>query len=127
MRRLIGRKSEIAILKSALISKWPELIVVYGRRRVGKTFLVRKVYENYIRFEFSGIYNVPLKQQLTNFHLTLSAKKHTAKKPDNWIEAFHQLSKYIDRLSPKKKNVIFIDEFRSRELDWKRHSKQNTG
>lgn len=111
MRKLIGRKSEIAILKNALNSKRPELIVVYGRRRVGKTFLVRKVYENYIRFEFSGIYNVPLKQQLINFHLTLSAKKYTSKKPDNWIEAFHQLSQYIDRLTSKKKKVIFIDEF----------------
>lgn len=111
MRKLIGRKSEISILSDALKSNRPELIAVYGRRRVGKTFLVRKVYKNEIRFEFSGIHKVPLKQQLNNFHFTLSDKNTNFKKPSGWIEAFHQLSKYIDMLTSKKKKVIFIDEF----------------
>ena len=111
MRKLIGRKSEISILSKALKSNRPELIVVYGRRRVGKTFLIRKVYKNDIQFEFSGIYKVPLKKQLNNFHLTLSAKNTNFKKPSDWIEAFHQLSQYIDTLTSKKKKVVFIDEF----------------
>ncbi|MFH1321843.1 MAG: ATP-binding protein [Bacteroidota bacterium] len=111
MRKLIGRKAEISILSNALKSNRPELIAVYGRRRVGKTFLIRNVYKNDIRFEFSGIHKVPLKQQLKNFHLTLSAKNINFKKPSDWIEAFHQLSQYIDMLTSKKKKVIFIDEF----------------
>jgi len=111
MSKLIGRKSEILILSNALKSNRPELIVVYGRRRVGKTFLVRKVYKNEIRFEFAGMHKVPLKQQLNNFHLTLSAKNTNFKKPSDWIEAFYQLSQYIDMLASKKKKVIFIDEF----------------
>ncbi len=111
MRKLVDRKSEIFILSKALKSNRPELIAVYGRRRVGKTFLIRKVYKNEIKFEFSGIYKVPLKQQLNNFHLTLSAKNTNFKKPSGWIEAFHQLSQYIDMLTSKKKKVIFIDEF----------------
>jgi uncharacterized protein len=108
---LIGRKSEISILLDALKSNRSELIVVYGRRRLGKTFLVRNVYKNDIRFEFSGIHSGSLKQQLRNFHLTLSAKNTGFKKPSDWIEAFHQLSQYIDKLTSKKKKVIFIDEF----------------
>jgi len=54
---LIGRKNEISILQNALKSNKPELIAVYGRRRIGKTFLIRNVYKNYIQFEFSGINN----------------------------------------------------------------------
>lgn len=107
---LIGRKSEQKILKDALNSTKAELIVIYGRRRVGKTFLVRKTYKKYIKFEFSGMYNASLKMQLKNFHLKLSEKKGNFYKPESWTDAFHQLGKYIDTLKSKKK-VIFIDEF----------------
>ncbi len=111
MKTLIGRIQEKTILLYALESERSELIVVYGRRRVGKTFLVRKVYKNSIAFEFSGINKIPLKQQLLNFHFTLSSKKTSYKEPVNWIEAFHQLTQYLDSLRSKKKKVIFIDEF----------------
>lgn len=108
---LIGRKPEISILLNALKSSRAELIAVYGRRRVGKTYLVRNVYKNDIQFEFSGIHKGSLKQQLNNFHLTLSAKNIAFKKPSDWIEAFHQLSQYLNKLASKKKKVVFIDEF----------------
>jgi uncharacterized protein len=112
--KIIGRKVEISILSEALNSNRPELIAVYGRRRVGKTFLIRNVYESKILFELSGILNGSLKQQLNNFHLTLSLKKPDLEKPSNWLEAFHQLKIFIDESilnNAKKKKVIFIDEF----------------
>jgi len=111
MMKLIGRKHEVSILLNALASNRPELIAVYGRRRVGKTFLIRNVYKNDIVLEFSGIHNGSLKQQLYNFHLTLSARNSSFKKPSNWIEAFNQLGQYNDSLISNKKKVIFIDEF----------------
>ena len=111
MRKLIGRKSEKATLINALKSNRSELIAVYGRRRIGKTFLVRQVYKNNIKFEFSGIYKIPLKLQLENFYLTLTSKNTKFKKPSSWIEAFFQLRQYFDKLTTKKKKVLFIDEF----------------
>ncbi len=111
MRLLIGRKPEKEILRAALKTNRPELIVIYGRRRIGKTFLIDSVYENHIQFEFSGIHGASLKEQLANFHLTLSYKIPQFKEPKSWIEAFHQLAKFFDTLKSKKKKVLFIDEF----------------
>ena len=56
MTKLIGRIKEIGTLKSALQSNKPELIALYGRRRIGKTFLIRKTYRNNLTFEFTGIH-----------------------------------------------------------------------
>lgn len=108
---LIGRKSEIAILKDALRSKQSELIVVYGRRRIGKTYLIRTVYKKHIKFEFSGIYKVSFKEQIKKFNLTLKTYSNKSKAALSWIEAFHQLQMYLSKLKSKNKKVIFIDEF----------------
>lgn len=109
--KLIGRKSEIAVLSDALRSKKPELIAIYGRRRIGKTFLIRHVYKNDLLLEFSGIHQGSLKQQLASFHHILSAKAVNVKKPADWFEAFDQLARYLKRVTSRKKKVLFIDEF----------------
>ena len=111
MQQLVGRIYEKEILTDALLGNKAELIAIYGRRRVGKTFLVRSVYKNHIKLEFSGISNTPLKQQLLNFHLTLAEKKTGFSIPSGWIEAFFQLRQYLDSLKTKTKKVVFIDEF----------------
>ena len=111
MRKLIGRKSEKKILKSALNSNRPELVVVYGRRRIGKTFLVREVYKKAIVFEFSGIHNAPTDNQLKNFYEKLLKKTPNIEKPIDWLEAFNLLGNYFDRFTTSNKRVIFIDEF----------------
>ncbi len=111
MRKTIGRKEEISLLSDALESNRSELIAIYGRRRVGKTFLVQKAYKNNIIFEFSGMHKAPLKKQLKNFYLKLKEKDNSLKRPTDWLEAFYHLEKYIATLKLKKKKVIFIDEF----------------
>lgn len=111
MREVIGRKQEKIILANALKSNRAELIVVYGRRRIGKTYLVREVYKNHIQFEFSGIHKVSFNEQLKNFNLTLRTYNLKSVNSTSWIEAFHQLQKFLNRLTSTKKKVIFIDEF----------------
>lgn len=111
MVELVGRIAEKTILQNALKSKQAELLVVFGRRRIGKTFLIRTIYKNYIKFELSGILNESYKKQLQNFYQKLVVKTKTAKLPHNWIAAFFELEKYLNRLKSSKKKVVFIDEF----------------
>jgi uncharacterized protein len=109
---VIGREKEKKILELALASAQSELIVVYGRRRVGKTFLIRETYKSHICFELVGMYKAANREQLKLFQQTLySYSKQKVKAPLNWIEAFEQLKAYCDTLKGKKKKVLFIDEF----------------
>lgn len=110
MDKLVGRTSEKKKLENALVSDKPELIAVYGRRRVGKTFLIRQVYKKHVSFELTGLHNGTLTDQLENFHYALSRQNSKYSRPQSWMEAFHQLSEFIDSIKAKKK-VVFIDEF----------------
>jgi uncharacterized protein len=69
--KLIGRKQEKATFMHCLDSSESKLIAVYGRRRVGKTFLVRQYFQSKIRFEVAGLHNGELGDQLTHFTATL--------------------------------------------------------
>ena len=64
---MTGRTYEINSLKNSLKSANSELIAVYGRRRVGKTFLIRNIYGQYTRFEVTGLYNGTTEKQLDVF------------------------------------------------------------
>jgi len=119
---IIGRKEEREMLLRALRTPRSELIALFGRRRIGKTFLVRNLYRYHIRLEWSGMYKGTLKDQLRNFYMALSAKRNKPPVPSDWMEAFAQLSEYLDspatssakgtrRKSKAAKKVVFIDEF----------------
>lgn len=113
-KAIIGRKKELEVLQSALASNEAELIAVYGRRRVGKTYLVRTFFEHESIFEFSGVHNASLTEQLLNFRNTLAGYMDTKLLPEmpaNWTSAFRMLQQYIEPLLKKKKCVIFLDEF----------------
>jgi len=113
MKKVIGRENEIEILNNALKSDSSELIAVYGRRRVGKTFLIRSIYESRIRFEFTGLFGGSLKEQLENFAKQLRdwSGDQSMRKPKYWLEAFWLLEGYLNKVKGKGKKVIFIDEF----------------
>ncbi|MCB0593245.1 MAG: AAA family ATPase [Lewinellaceae bacterium] len=112
--KLIGRKKEQEILKKALVSDEPEMVAVIGRRRVGKTFLIRAVYKERIDLEFTGVQNASRKEQLDSFHFILKryAEQDTVLSvPKNWLEAFHQLITVLEEKNKsKKKKVLFFDE-----------------
>ncbi|WP_036601614.1 AAA family ATPase [Olivibacter sitiensis] len=114
MENLVGRLEEREILEEALKSEAAELIAIYGRRRVGKTFLVKSVYKNRLVFEFSGMHNAGIKKHLQQFALamqTASASPLPLSAPANWIEAFHLLQQLLEEKLKKQKMVVFIDEF----------------
>lgn len=111
---LIGRKLEKEILHKAMHSGEPEMVAVIGRRRVGKTHLVRTVCEGKIRFEVTGVQNATLKEQLGNFHFQLKKTfEETApiKQAANWLEAFQHLIICLEKTTaPVEQNVLFFDE-----------------
>ncbi len=111
MPKLIGRTPEIELLKEALHNNKSELIAIYGRRRIGKTFLIREFFNNQIVFEVAGLYKGNMNDQLTNFTKKLPKTNKKSIAPTNWFEAFDQLENYLSKLKSAKKKVIFIDEF----------------
>jgi uncharacterized protein len=111
---IIGRKSERELLDKILQSPDSELVVMYGRRRVGKTFLLRQHYKNEIVFDFSGQINGFIEDQLSNFNDKLSERQKLTTHsipPTSWQEAFLRLKKYLTPILKRKKAVVFIDEF----------------
>ena len=107
---IIGRGREIAILNEKLASNKSEFVALYGRRRVGKTYLVRNVFEGKFTFRLTGLAQASLAEQLINFNEALQEQyKGTFKRAANWMEAFQQIRKVIEK-SKQKKKIIFIDE-----------------
>ncbi|MBV7533821.1 ATP-binding protein [Chitinophaga sp. sic0106] len=112
MERLIGREKEIVLLDQIKESKASSFVAVYGRRRVGKTFLIRQVFDNKFDFQLTGMSNVNLSQQLANFHTSLikyHPSAHSEEPPADWFTAFQQLIDLLES-SRRKKKIIFLDE-----------------
>lgn len=115
---LIGRLDERRLLESALQSPKAEMISVIGRRRVGKTFLVKSVYANNIDFDITGIQHATRTEQLRNFMLQIakfSAGSFPITQPKDWLEAFYFLSKFLEMKQKAEKRpghraVVFLDE-----------------
>lgn len=107
---LIGRIKEQNELLEAYRAAESKFIVVYGRRRVGKTYLVRQTFKDHISFAHSGQANAKLNEQLFGWCASLKdAGMEVNKLPKSWLEAFELLKEHI-RKSKAKKKVIFIDE-----------------
>jgi len=109
---LIGRHVEIATLNRLKSAPKADFLVIYGRRRVGKTFLIRQHFSRDIVFEMTGILEASLHQQLAYFHEALPQSRNRKKQapPRSWKQAFSQLATYLLTLNKKKKHVIFFDE-----------------
>ena len=114
--KLIGRVAEQEILQDFFDSKQPEFLAIYGRRRVGKTFLIKQFFEKKkcIFFSVTGIQKGALSAQIDRFILEIGRVFHHGvklKEQDNWLGAFDLLSDSIQKfVSKKQKVVLFLDE-----------------
>jgi len=109
---LIGRKQEVALLEKIKGTQKSAFVAVYGRRRVGKTFLIRKTLGDDFTFQVTGIANAPLKHQLLKFHSALLKyfpAMESVKPAKNWFGAFELLMEGLEKSAAEKK-VVFLDE-----------------
>jgi uncharacterized protein len=111
--KIIGRQSHIQELQEALDSNKPEMVALIGRRRVGKTFLIREIYGNRIDFELTGTQNGNLNIQIHNFVRNLEKYFPNfifKKTPRTWLDAFHLLELALESWAKTEKKIIFLDE-----------------
>ena len=107
---IIGRKDEQAELRRAYESEYSEFVAVTGRRRIGKTFLVRETFNYTFAFQHSGLANQKTRVQLQEFRQSLiKSGLKKCRVPADWFDAFFLLSELLDQQG-KGKKVVFIDE-----------------
>ena len=140
---IIGRLHEQGVLDKALKSTKAEFLAVYGRRRVGKTYLIRSFYKSKpcLLFNSNGIKKAPMKRQLVEFTKEISRVFYSGaalQDVSSWFDAFEQLLKAMEQKEfQSKKIVLFFDEFpwmatpRSKLLEaldfyWNRHFSINS-
>lgn len=110
--KLIGRLREIAELNKCLSSDRSEFVVLYGRRRIGKTFLVRQFFDNTFAFSYTGVKEYNRVQQLNNFGKALQTYAMASHRPQprDWDEAFDLLQQLLMASDAPGKKVVFLDE-----------------
>lgn len=109
--RLIARTRECEELNKCMDSDKSEFVIICGRRRIGKTYLVEKYFDGKFDFKFVGGHNLRTRDQLRNFSKALK-KYSKSRQPDisDWSEAFDALEEYLESLPSDRKKVVFIDE-----------------
>jgi AAA+ ATPase superfamily predicted ATPase len=108
---MIGRKKEREDLQRFVESKQSEFVAVFGRRRVGKTFLVREYFDNRFTFYHTGMANSEMQIQLSNFNSSLHKYgKMPYPEVSTWFKSFEQLIHLLENVKQKGKKIVFIDE-----------------
>ena len=112
--KVVGRKDELSILERVMSSNRPEFLAIYGRRRVGKTYLIKEFFDYNFDFYITAIANSNTKDQLKNFYETIKefAPDHfqMGEVPVDWFEAFRLLKGLLESSTQKGKLVVFFDE-----------------
>ncbi len=114
METIVAREKEVKELEGVLKSESAEFLAVYGRRRIGKTFLIHKFFQDKgLYFEFTGIKDASLSTQLKNFAIAFSdlfLKGQVMPTPKTWVDAFTALRRQIERFKEKRPIILFFDE-----------------
>ena len=108
---IVSREKEIRQLQECFESKESQLVLVYGRRRVGKSFLINQFFDERFDFKLVGDNRLNKEEQLYNFYDELSRQSgRDVKVPESWRKAFFQLRDYLDGFRDDEKHVVFFDE-----------------
>ena len=111
MNKIVGRKTEISLLNQYIASEKAEFIAIYGRRRVGKTYLIRELFSEQFAFDVSGTIGGRKDEQMFNF---VQALRHlgleTTTMPSQWNEAFNLLQQLLQPRVQEQTCILFIDE-----------------
>lgn len=107
---IIGRIAEKAELQKILESGKAEFVAIYGRRRVGKTFLIKEYYEDNLVFSVAGLAKGNTRLQIKNFYKTIQRYDRSINdSPKDWIDVFDLLIRYVESLGYGRK-VVLLDE-----------------
>ena len=109
MSNIIGRAAEQNLLKKYIDSDRSEFIAIYGRRRVGKTYLVTEMFREQFTFDMTGVIDGNKNDQMTSFCISLKASGYQGKMPTDWYEAFEALKEVV-KARKSEKAILFIDE-----------------
>ncbi len=108
---VIGRIDEIARLEAYYKSGKPEFIALYGRRRVGKTFLVEQLFADKFLFHVTGVVEGDKEDEISVFYNALRNIGYNGKSSMSWYDAFMELRKCLEKKIRKNRRcVLFIDE-----------------
>ena len=115
MDKLVGREQEIKLLKEYTSSERPEFVAIYGRRRVGKTYLVNQLFGGKMAFAMTGVLNGSKEEQMEAFvDAMLEYSGKLPEKPTTWMEAFRMLKLYLKKkVGLKRRCIVFLDELPS--------------
>jgi uncharacterized protein len=111
---IIGREEEKLLLEQITANSKADLVAVYGRRRIGKTYLIRNCLQKHIALEYSGIHNVETEVQLARYYEALSKQLNNniaLPQPTDWFAAFELTAVLLQKKMRRKKVVLFLDEF----------------
>ena len=115
MDKLVGREQEIRLLKEYTSSDRPEFVAIYGRRRVGKTFLVNQQFAGKLAFSMTGVLNGTKNEQMEAFIDAMQEYSgELFEKPKTWMEAFRILKTFLKKkVALKQRCIVFFDELPS--------------
>lgn len=110
MEKIIGRDFELSLLSRYYSSERPEFVALYGRRRVGKTFIVRRFFKDKFDFFATGILEGTYEEEMKSFCDSLLEYGYKGPTPTNWMDAFLALASLMAKAKRKKRCVLFLDE-----------------
>jgi hypothetical protein len=115
MDNLIGREQEIRLLNKYISSGRPEFVAIYGRRRVGKTFLVNQLFKGRLAFSMTGVLNGTKDEQMEAFIDAMQEYSgELIDKPKSWMEAFRILKAFLKKkVALEQRCIVFLDELPS--------------